>query len=108
MKAKAAMLALQAAGVAAAMVNRPSDILNDDGYIARGFWQEADRAVVGVKPHPSTPWLYNGARADIRWPSPLLGEHNRQVFHDLLGLTEAEIAALENAGVIGDTPYVKA
>lgn len=99
--AAAAMTALQGAGVAAASVNRPSDLLHEPGYVARGFWVEHDRAVVGRKPHSVTPWRYNGARAAVNWPAPLLGEHNRDVFCGLLGMSEAEVDALEEAGVVG-------
>jgi hypothetical protein len=40
----------------------------------------------------------------------LLGEHNRDVFRRLLGLSDADIAELESAGVIGTAPrqYSKA
>jgi crotonobetainyl-CoA:carnitine CoA-transferase CaiB-like acyl-CoA transferase len=37
-------------------------------------------------------------------PSPSLGEHNRDVLGDLLGLSEQEIAALEAQGIIGTRP----
>jgi crotonobetainyl-CoA:carnitine CoA-transferase CaiB-like acyl-CoA transferase len=31
---------------------------------------------------------------------PTLGQHNRQVFRDMLGLSEAELAELTESGVI--------
>ena len=106
MTADQAMLILQKAGVAAAAVRRPSDLLDDPAYLERGYWLELDRAVVGRKPHPLTAWRFNGERGRLRAPPPLLGEHNAMVFRDLLGMTEDEVSALEAAGVIGDRPVV--
>ena len=40
----------------------------------------------------------------MKRPAPLLGEHNREILRDLLGLDEAEIVALEQAAVIGNRP----
>ena len=100
----AAMLALQERGVAAGVTRRPSDLISDGAYLARGFWRDLDREVVGVKPHPNTPWRFNGKRGPLRAPSPLLGEHNAEVLGGILGLTVDEITALEAAGIVGDKP----
>ncbi|MEM7187978.1 MAG: CoA transferase [Pseudomonadota bacterium] len=102
--ADAAMLALQSAGVPAAAARPSSQLLSDPGYVERDFWPTVDRAVVGPKPHPVAPYRLDGQRAEIQSPAPLLGEHNHAVFCGLLGLTEAELAALEADGVIGDQP----
>ena len=68
------------------------------------LFRRDQRAVVGTH-------LYPGAvarlpdtplRADA--PAPLLGEHNRQVFADLLGMSNDQITELERSGVIGSTP----
>jgi formyl-CoA transferase len=39
----------------------------------------------------------------LRRPAPALGEHNREILHGL-GMSEAEIAQLEGAGVLGAPP----
>ncbi len=103
-QADAAMEALQAAGVPAGTVRRSSDLLHDPAFVERGFWREIERDVVGPKPHPLTPWRYNGSRAELRSPAPLLGEHNRTVLCDMLGLGEDELADLAAAAIIGDKP----
>jgi crotonobetainyl-CoA:carnitine CoA-transferase CaiB-like acyl-CoA transferase len=37
----------------------------------------------------------------VRWPGPVVpGSHNREVFGELLGLSEAQLADLEERGVI--------
>jgi crotonobetainyl-CoA:carnitine CoA-transferase CaiB-like acyl-CoA transferase len=99
-----AMRVLQDAGVAAGVVQRPTDLPRDPGYLARGFWQELDRDIVGRKPHPTTAYRFDGERGPLRTPAPLLGEHNQQVLGGILGLSEGELAALEAAGVIGNIP----
>jgi crotonobetainyl-CoA:carnitine CoA-transferase CaiB-like acyl-CoA transferase len=102
--ADVAMEAMQQAGVAAGAVRRPTELLHDPAYVERAFWLEVDRAYVGPKPHPLTPWRVNGQRGPIRAPAPLLGEHNRVVLHDILGMTNEEIAGLEASQIIGDQP----
>ena len=102
----AAMTELQACGVAAGAVRRASALASEPALLDRGFWKDVAREVVGVKPHPLTAWRYNAKRAEITRPAPLLGEHNRDVFVDLLGISEDAHQALTDAGVIGDEPYV--
>ncbi|MBT4491136.1 MAG: CoA transferase [Rhodospirillaceae bacterium] len=104
MDANLAMTALQNAGVAAGVAQRPTDLLHDPGYVARGFWQTLDRDVVGTKPHPMSAWRFNGERGFLRAPSPLLGEHNQQILGGILGLDDDELAELEDAGIIGTEP----
>ena len=48
--------------------------------------------------HPS------GLPLAVNRAAPRLGEHNREVLRDLLGLDEATISALERKGVLGSTP----
>jgi len=54
-----------------------------------------------VKPHPLTPYRFNGERGEIRRPAPLLGEHNNMVFGQMLGFSNSEIEVLEKQAIIG-------
>ncbi len=95
---------LRAAEVLAAPVNPAAAVMADPQIQSREYFVAIDRAVVGTH-------LYPGAvaripetplRADT--PAPLLGEHNRQVFAEVLGMTDDEIAELERICVIGSSP----
>ncbi len=92
---------LRAAGVPAVAVARPEDRVDHDPATAEwGLWPTAhhremgDVRVDGIPVHLSeTDWT-------IERGGPCLGEHNRLVFSEVLGLTDAEIDAVEQDGVI--------
>jgi crotonobetainyl-CoA:carnitine CoA-transferase CaiB-like acyl-CoA transferase len=95
---------LRDAGVLVAPVNSAAAVMADPQIQSREYFVAIDRAVVGTH-------LYPGAvaripdtplRADV--PAPLLGEHNRQVFAEILEMSDDDIADLERSGVIGSTP----
>lgn len=95
---------LQAAGVPAGPVLRGPDLLADRHYAERGTFVTVDHPQVGPKQYPGLPWKMSGTPGEVRWPSPTLGQHNREVFGGLLGLTGDEIDSLESSGVIGTKP----
>jgi crotonobetainyl-CoA:carnitine CoA-transferase CaiB-like acyl-CoA transferase len=37
---------------------------------------------------------------ETRWPGPAVGAHNREVYGELLGIDETELARLQAAGII--------
>ncbi|MCE2559560.1 MAG: CoA transferase [Acidobacteria bacterium] len=91
---------LAAAGVPAAVLRNTMDVLYDPHLEARGYWQWRERAFVGNQPNPSAPYRPLGEGHDnrpyaVEWPAPTLGQHNREVLSRLLGLSEAELDALE-------------
>ena len=95
---------LQAAGVPAGPVLRGPDLLADRHYAERGTFVTVDHPQVGPKQYPGLPWKMSGTPGEVRWPSPTLGQHNREIFGGLLGLSGEEIDALESGGVIGTKP----
>ena len=95
---------LQAAGVPAGPVLRGPDLLEDKHYAERGTFVNVDHPQVGPKQYPGIPWKMSRTPGEMRWPSPTLGQHNREIFGALLGLTSDEIDTLESDGVIGTKP----
>jgi crotonobetainyl-CoA:carnitine CoA-transferase CaiB-like acyl-CoA transferase len=108
--ARAAAASLQDAGVAASAVFTNKDLLTDRHLAARGFFAPvvygpaSER--MGTRPYPDLPFRFEPAPEHGRRPAPRLGEHNDYVFGELLGLGRAELAALRDAGVIGEAPLV--
>jgi crotonobetainyl-CoA:carnitine CoA-transferase CaiB-like acyl-CoA transferase len=102
-----AMHLLQKAGVIAAAVLSPKQVLLDPHLKARGFFDIIEQPDVGKKPVPKQLGAkFSAFSIDCETPAPRLGEHNREVLQGLLGLSDDEIAALEERKVIGDTPIL--
>ncbi len=97
----AAQAALIAAGVPAGALQNNIETLSDPQLLARGFWQELEREYVGRHPHGGSGVLVDGAAPPLVRPAPTLGQHTAEVLRELLGLSDAELAALEAEQVIG-------
>ena len=103
----AAMQALQAAGVPAGAVLSVRDLTADPQLEARGFFEEVTHADAGTWRMEGPAWRLEKHPAHIRLPAPRFAEHNDYVFRALLGLGEADLAALEREGVIGTEPNLQ-
>ncbi len=98
-----ALEALKAAGVQPVV---PAYAIDEDPQMqARGFWEPVVHPIVGEHRYPGWPMrLSGGPERWYRSPAPLLGQHNEEVLHGLLGLTGDEIADLRRTDVIGERP----
>jgi crotonobetainyl-CoA:carnitine CoA-transferase CaiB-like acyl-CoA transferase len=77
------------------------DIYGDEQLRVRQFWHEADDPDSGVSlKHPGGFAIFNGERLQIRQLAPRIGQHNREVYENDLGLSASEIAQLQTEGVI--------
>jgi crotonobetainyl-CoA:carnitine CoA-transferase CaiB-like acyl-CoA transferase len=75
-------------------------VLTDRHLAARGFASHVDSLAGGRRATLGFPWLVDGARpADFRRP-PDLGQHNREILLDLLGLDPVEYQQLIDAQII--------
>ena len=90
-----------AAGVPAAAVARPGERIDGDATThAWGLWPMVDHPYTGGARVDGLPVHLSATDWSITSAAPLLGQHNRQVYGELLGLGDAEIDALAGEGVI--------
>lgn len=96
--------ALWEAGVPVAKVMQPHRQTELAQLASRGFFEVVEHPVCGPARLSSVPMRLSGGPDRFHtWPAPLLGQHNHELLAEL-GLTDAEIADLEAAGVIGTVP----
>lgn len=93
--------ALKAAGVPAAPVYDLAEALADPQAAARHVVWEVPHSLLGQVSMVASPLQHlSRTPATIAGPPPLLGEHTREVLADVLGLSQAEIDRLAEAGVV--------
>ncbi len=91
---------LQEVGVPAAPCLSIGDRIFDDHLLSRENFVWVEHPVLGHAPIFGQPARLSSTPASVRTPAPLLGEHSREVLHDLLGLDDSVIDALERSGVL--------
>ncbi len=95
-----AMRILAEGGVPASAVLDTSDLYRNPHLVERGFVHEVEHAEVGPVKLLGWPAKMSESRVPIQ-AAPLLGEHTREVVAADLGLPEARLDELAEAGVIG-------
>ncbi len=92
---------LQAAGIPAAMMHRPEDLLSDPHLLARNFlaWMSHPH-LAGPIPTGRAPAVFLHLPDPPRGPAPLMGEHTREVARQLLDLDDGDIDELLAEGVL--------
>ena len=98
---------LQRAGVKAAPVLNGKEILLDPHFKERGHFDVVDQPHQGRRPVPRhLAAKFDEFEASAQGPAPTLGEHNREVLGGLLGLSDEELADLEEQKVIATRPDI--
>lgn len=91
---------LNDAGVPAGKIYTAREMLADPHFLARQAICWIDVPGIGRMPMQNVFPRLSRTPGTVRWPGPELGQHNREVFCELLSLTDAELAALHQKGVI--------
>ncbi|MCL4422507.1 MAG: CoA transferase [Actinobacteria bacterium] len=91
------------AGIPAAQVVAPNDVITNPQMLARGFFQMLSHPITGPNLLTRPPFLLDDA-PKCHNPAPTLGQHNEEVLMDELGLASEEMEVLRDEAVIGDTP----
>lgn len=95
-----ALAALEAAEVAAGPIQSIADIVADPQFIAREMFDHVQ--LPGGEPLdiPAVVPKLSATPGGTRWIGPAIGEHTDAVLRELLGLDDARLAELAEAGVI--------
>jgi crotonobetainyl-CoA:carnitine CoA-transferase CaiB-like acyl-CoA transferase len=81
-------------------VNTIADLLASPHLRERGFFRQVEHPAAGSLPYPGAPARMSETPA-MPSRAPLLGEHNVDVYGELLGLAPRDLARLRAAGVMG-------
>lgn len=88
-------------GVPACMIYDISQVAADPQIAgAREMFVEYEYPRIGKLKITNTHIKLSETKAEIRMPSPDLGQHNREIYGELLGYTDEQIDAMAQAGII--------
>jgi len=100
-KAEEVVSLLQEAGISSGVVQNAEDLSKDPQLMARNFFVQLEHPALGKTVSDSSPVRFE-EDFTVGWKAaPQLGEDNRDVFLELLGLTESELLSYTEKGVIG-------
>jgi crotonobetainyl-CoA:carnitine CoA-transferase CaiB-like acyl-CoA transferase len=99
--ASAAEAALQAAGVAAAIVANSADLAADPQLVHREHIQQLAHPTYGTTPVEGSRFRLSRTPAVVTGPAPTLGRDNDHVLSRILGYDEETITELVVAGALG-------
>ncbi|EGX92485.1 CoA-transferase family III [Cordyceps militaris CM01] len=88
-------------GMPYAAVNDVQDTLNLEHTKARNMVVEVQHGDCGLIKLVNSPVKFSETQPGVRTPPPTLGQHTDELLSEHLGMSEAEITALKEQGVIG-------
>ncbi|MFC1803835.1 CaiB/BaiF CoA transferase family protein [Thermoproteota archaeon] len=91
---------LIAVGVPVAPINSLKEISEDLHIKHRGMIVSVTHPEAGTVRSPNHPIKYSGAKPEMRYAAPLLGQHNSEVLSELLGYDKVKIDELCKANII--------
>ena len=90
----------QREGLSCFPVNTVADVYTTEQYKARGFFEEVEHPQAGTYAYPGVPFKLSEQQPSLRLHAPLLGQHNKEVYVDLLNRSPEDLVRLRQAGVI--------
>jgi CoA:oxalate CoA-transferase len=88
------------AGVPVAPVYSESEVMSDPHLESREMWVDLNHQLAGDLRVPNFPVKLSETPGVVSSPSPVIGEHNKEILVDLLGYSNQELKNLEETGVI--------
>lgn len=99
--ANEAIAAVQAVGVPAGPINNLEDVRYDPHIAgAREMFPKIQQPGIGELELTAMPIKFDDTKTTIRMPAPALGEHNKDIFGGLLGVSDEVLVAYKEKGAI--------
>jgi crotonobetainyl-CoA:carnitine CoA-transferase CaiB-like acyl-CoA transferase len=95
---------LQSYGIKAGAVLDAAELAADPHLTQRGFFKKIAHPEAGTHTIPGISWKMSRTPGRIERPAPCFGEHNRYVFVELLGMSDADVEQLAQEGVTAQEP----
>jgi benzylsuccinate CoA-transferase BbsE subunit len=78
-----------------------TDVLESAQLDARGYWVDLEHPELGTAlTYPGAFAIFSETPVKITRRAPLIGEHNREIYEEELGIPAEEISKLKQAGII--------
>ena len=87
-------------GVPCGIVRTVADLLRDPSLAAGRMLKDLPLPSGGRLPHAYPALRVNGSRGAVRSGAPRLGQHNAEVYRNLLGMTTADLRRLRKKGIV--------
>jgi crotonobetainyl-CoA:carnitine CoA-transferase CaiB-like acyl-CoA transferase len=91
---------MKEASVPAGKLFTAEDMLSDEQYAARQNIVRVEDPEIGPFPMQNVVPRLSETPGEVRWTGPKLGQHNDEVFKELLGMTEEDLAGLRERGIL--------
>jgi len=81
--------------------NTAADVLRHPQLAARGFWKEVQHPEIGASlKYPGGAVMSSQGYVGVHRRAPLIGEHNDEIYRQLLGMSDNQIRTLKERRVI--------
>jgi crotonobetainyl-CoA:carnitine CoA-transferase CaiB-like acyl-CoA transferase len=87
-------------GFAIGSIYDAEEVMNYRQYLARNYFVEVDHSQAGKFRYAGWPYKMSASPPRVQRPAPLLGQHNKEVFEEVLGYSPDEFMNLCRTGVI--------
>ncbi|MFC1916725.1 CaiB/BaiF CoA transferase family protein [Chloroflexota bacterium] len=94
------MNALTNVGVPCSLVATFDQVANDPQLLSREMIVEVEQPISGKVKVPGSVFKMSKTPGEVKLPAPFLGEHNYEIYSDVLGYNEQEIRKLADDGII--------
>ena len=86
--------------IAFSPVNGASRVVRDAHLDARGYFEELEHPRAGRLRYPGAPYRHSETPWKLRRPAPVVGQHNREIYAEELGLSAEELHRLSDEAVV--------